>query len=62
MARYFKITEIDSDTFTNATGDILDCSQLVSPADGYVYVAVDESEEDELNIPFDCFEEETTDE
>lgn len=28
MVRYFKITEIDSDTFFDATGDILDCIQL----------------------------------
>lgn len=42
MARYFKVAEIDSDTFENATGDTLDCSQLITPANGYVYVAVDE--------------------
>lgn len=58
MARYFKITEIDSDTFTDITGNILDCSQLVIPTDGYVYVAVGEYEEDELSIPLDCFDEE----
>lgn len=57
MARYFKIMEIDSDTFTNATGDILDCSQLVVPTDGYVYVAVDEYDEQEIDIPLDSFDE-----
>lgn len=60
MARYFKVTEIDTDTFTNATGDVLDCSQLVCPANGYVYVAVDECKEYELTIPLDCFEEKST--
>lgn len=55
MARYFKVAEIDSDTFENATGDTLDCSQLITPANGYVYVAVDEYDEDEISIPLDCF-------
>lgn len=42
MARYFKITEIDRDTFIQATGDDLDCSQLVVPVNEEVFVAVDE--------------------
>ena len=28
MGRYFRITEIDDATFTRATGEYLDCSQL----------------------------------
>lgn len=61
MARYFKIVEIDCDTFTSATGDYLDCLELVSPAGGYVYVAVDDNREDEMRISLDCFDEETAD-
>lgn len=56
MARYFKIIEIDSDSFIEATGEDLDCCQLVVPTSDGVYVAVDD-EEDEMNIPMDTFEE-----
>lgn len=56
MARYFKITEIDSDSFIEATGEDLDCCQLVVPTSDGVYVAVDD-EEDEMNVPMDTFEE-----
>ena len=56
MARYFKIIEIDSNSFIEATGEDLDCCQLVVPTSDGVYVAVDD-EEDEMNIPMDTFEE-----
>lgn len=56
MARYFKIIEIDSDSFIEVTGEDLDCCQLVVPTSDGVYVAVDD-EEDEMNIPMDTFEE-----
>lgn len=56
MARYFKIIEIDSDSFIEATGEDLDCCQLVVPTSAGVYVAVDD-EEDEMNVPMDTFEE-----
>lgn len=56
MARHFKITEIDSDSFIEATGEDLDCCQLVVPTSDGVYVAVDD-EEDEMNVPMDTFEE-----
>ena len=56
MARYFKIIEIDSDSFIEATGEDLDCCQLVVPTSDGVYVAVDD-EEDEMNILMDTFEE-----
>lgn len=56
MTRYFKIIEIDSDSFIEATGEDLDCCQLVVPTNDGVYVAVDD-EEDEMNIPMDTFEE-----
>lgn len=56
MARYFKIIEIDSDSFIEATGEDLDCCQLVVPTSDGVYVAVDD-EEDDMNIPMDTFEE-----
>lgn len=40
MARYFKLIEIDRDSFIEATGEDLDCySQLVVPVDGLVYGA-----------------------
>ncbi len=44
MARYFKIMEIDEDTFTRTTGDFLDCNSVVAPVAGDVYVAVDRLE------------------
>lgn len=56
MARYFKVIEIDSDSFIEATGEDLDCCQLVVPTSDGVYVAVDD-EEDEMNVPMDTFEE-----
>lgn len=56
MARYFKIVEIDCDSFIEATSDDLDCSQLVVPVGGEVFVAVDDNDEDELNVPLDSFD------
>lgn len=56
MARYFKIVEIDCDSFIEATGDDLDCLQLVVPVGGEVFVAVDDNDEDELNVPLDSFD------
>ena len=62
MARYFKVVEIDRDSFIEATGEDLDCCQLSIVCDGIGYVAVDDTKKDELNIPLYCFEEETADE
>ena len=56
MARYFKVTEIDRDSFI---GEDLDCAQLVTACDGLGYAAVDDTEEDEIAIPLDVFEEES---
>lgn len=56
MARYFKIIEIDSDSFINATGEDLDCCQLTVPVADAVYVAVDD-EEYEISVPMDAFDE-----
>ena len=56
MARYFKVTEIDCDSFIQATSEDLDCCQLVVPVDGAVYVAIDEDDEYEMSIPLDCFD------
>lgn len=56
MARYFKITEIDRDTFIQATGDDLDCLQLVVPVNEEVFVAVDDYDEYELSVPIDSFD------
>lgn len=57
MARFFRITETDAETFERMTGDTLDCLQVVIPADdGNVYVAVDEELEDFIEIGLDMFE------
>lgn len=56
MARYFKIIEIDRDSFVEATGEDLDCCQLVVPSGGEVYVAVDDKEY-EMDVPMETFEE-----
>lgn len=37
----------------------LDCAQLVAACDGIGYAAVDDTEEDEIAIPLDVFEEES---
>ena len=55
MTRYFKVIEIEADEFTNATGEDLDCCQLVVPTNEAVFVAVDEDDEYEISIPLDCF-------
>ena len=34
----------------------LDCSQLSIPADGDVYVAVDEEAESEISVELECFD------
>ena len=56
MPRYFKIKEIDAETFCRATGEYLDCSQLSVPVDGDVYVAVDEEDESEISVGLECFD------
>lgn len=56
MARYFKIEEIDRDSFVGATGEDLDCCQLVAPVDGYVYVAVDNYIEDGISVLLSSFD------
>lgn len=60
MARYFKVIEIDSDSFIGATGEDLDCCQLVVPTDEAVFVAVDEGDEDEICVSLECFDEEVS--
>ena len=57
MARYFKVVEIDRDSFIKATGEDLDCLQLSAVCGGIGYVAVDDTEEDEITVPLDSFEE-----
>ena len=56
MVRYFKVIEIDPDSFISATGEDLDCCQLVVPTDEAVFVAVDEGDEDEICVPLECFD------
>lgn len=55
MAKYFKIVEIDEETFVKRTGEELDCCQLSAPVGKSVFVAVDEYEEDEITVPLDMF-------
>lgn len=56
MAKYFKVVEIDADEFIDNTGEDLDCCQLVIPIGNKVFVAIDEDDQDEIEIPLDCFE------
>lgn len=56
MAKYFKIVEIEADEFIDNTSEDLDCCQLVISVGKTVYVAIDEYDEDEMQIPLDCFE------
>lgn len=56
MAKYFKVAEIDVDEFIDNTGEDLDCCQLVVPIGNKVFVAIDEDDQDEMEIPLDCFE------
>lgn len=55
MARYFKVVEIDRDSFIGAMGEDLDCCQLYGACDGIGYVAVDDTEEDEITVSLDIF-------
>ena len=61
MARYFKVVEIDRDSFIGAMGEDLDCYQLYGACDGIGYVAVDDTEEDEITVSLDIFEEANND-
>lgn len=57
MAKYFRIAEIDAATFERMTGDELDCSQVAMLADdGNVYVAVDEDEQDYIDVGLEMFD------
>ena len=57
MARYFKLIEIDRDSFIGATGEDLDFySQLIIPVDGLVYGAIDDADEEELLVPLYSFD------
>lgn len=56
MARYFKLVEIDRDSFVEAVGEDLDCMQLCSVRDGIIYAAIEDSEA-ELEIDLTLLEE-----
>lgn len=56
MARYFKVVEIDRDSFIGAMGEDLDCCQLYGICDGIGYVAVDDTEENEITVSLEIFE------
>lgn len=54
MAKYFTITENSADTFRRMTGLELDCAQVTAVAhDGNVYVAVEDSDVEYLEISLD---------
>ena len=55
MARYFKVIEIGRDDFVSKMGEDLDCNQLCDVCDGIGYVAVDDTEEDEITVSLDIF-------
>ena len=57
MAKYFRIAEIDAATFERMTGDELDCLQVALLADdGDLYVAVDEDEQDYIEVDLEMFD------
>lgn len=59
MARYFKMIEIDCDSFFKATGEDLGFfNQLCVPVyeDGFVYGAIDETENAQLFVPLELFD------
>lgn len=56
MARYFKMIEIDVDTFIESTGEDFYGISLIVPTDNGVYVVVDEEETFDMIIPMDCFD------
>ena len=59
MAKYFRITEIDAETFERMTGNELDCLQMVIRVDdGDVYAAVDEELEDFIEVYLELFDKE----
>lgn len=57
MARYFKVIEIGRDDFVSKMGEDLDCYQLCGVCDGIGYVAIDDTEKDEITVSLDIFEE-----
>lgn len=57
MERYFKMVEIDRDSFIGAMGEDLDCDQLCGVCDVIGYVTVDDSETDEIIVSLYIFEE-----
>lgn len=58
MARYFKLVEIDVDSFVDIVGeDLAGCDELVAMEDGVVYVAIDETVCSEIEIDLNDFEE-----
>ncbi len=56
MPRYFKMIEIDADTFIESTGEDFYGISLIAPTDNGVYVVVDEEETFDMIIPMDCFD------
>ena len=56
MERYFKIVEIDRETFINATDeDLGSYTQSVIPTAEATYVGVSEDFEDEIQVPLASF-------
>ena len=50
MARYFKLAEIDRDSFIEATGNDLDCLQAVDVCEGIGYVVACKLENEVSNV------------
>lgn len=62
MARYFRVSEVDPDTFERIAGEMLpdDCQEArVLDDDGSLYIAVDESEVDSIHFALSVLDNES---
>lgn len=57
MNLYFKIEEIDRDTFIKATGEDLTCLQMAVNCNGVAYIASVDNGMDDVLIPIGFFKE-----
>lgn len=57
MNLYFKIEEIDRDTFIKETGEDLTCLQMAVNCDGIAYIATVDRGLDDVLIPIGFFKE-----
>ena len=62
-ARYFKMIEIDRNTFVEAVEEDLGFyPQLIQHEDGIAYIAVNVRYMEEISVPLDTFDSEVNDE